>query len=98
MPSMLPDVVLVELLLMVLTMIPFVESQPSRLCFIFFSLVMFMVPFICVTHLIDIYQGTSQGTSKRFTPFGGGPRLCPGSELAKVEAAFFLHHLVLNYR
>ncbi|OEL35105.1 Cytochrome P450 724B1 [Dichanthelium oligosanthes] len=41
---------------------------------------------------------SSQGTSKRFTPFGGGPRLCPGSELAKVEAAFFLHHLVLNYR
>ncbi|RLM65516.1 hypothetical protein C2845_PM16G10550 [Panicum miliaceum] len=43
-------------------------------------------------------EGSSQGTSKRFTPFGGGPRLCPGSELAKVEAAFFLHHLVLNYR
>ncbi|GJN02624.1 hypothetical protein PR202_ga19994 [Eleusine coracana subsp. coracana] len=39
-----------------------------------------------------------QGTSKKFTPFGGGPRLCPGSELAKIEAAFFLHHLVLNYR
>ncbi|PUZ47578.1 hypothetical protein GQ55_7G176900 [Panicum hallii var. hallii] len=44
------------------------------------------------------WEGSSQGTSKRFTPFGGGPRLCPGSELAKVEAAFFLHHLVLNYR
>ncbi|PWZ38935.1 Cytochrome P450 724B1 [Zea mays] len=44
------------------------------------------------------WEGTSQGTSKRFTPFGGGPRLCPGSELAKVETAFFLHHLVLNYR
>ncbi|KAF0890482.1 hypothetical protein E2562_002845 [Oryza meyeriana var. granulata] len=44
------------------------------------------------------WEGASQGTSKKFTPFGGGPRLCPGSELAKVEAAFFLHHLVLNYR
>ncbi|RCV34053.1 hypothetical protein SEVIR_7G140700v4 [Setaria viridis] len=44
------------------------------------------------------WEGSSQGASKRFTPFGGGPRLCPGSELAKVEAAFFLHHLVLNYR
>ncbi|CAL5031538.1 unnamed protein product [Urochloa decumbens] len=44
------------------------------------------------------WEGSSQGTSKKFTPFGGGPRLCPGSELAKVEAAFFLHHLVLNYR
>ncbi|GJN27311.1 hypothetical protein PR202_gb15325 [Eleusine coracana subsp. coracana] len=43
-------------------------------------------------------QGAGQGTSKKFTPFGGGPRLCPGSELAKIEAAFFLHHLVLNYR
>ncbi|TVU15647.1 hypothetical protein EJB05_39179 [Eragrostis curvula] len=44
------------------------------------------------------WEGASQGTSKKFTPFGGGPRLCPGSELAKIEAAFFLHHLVLNYR
>ncbi|CAL5016455.1 unnamed protein product [Urochloa decumbens] len=44
------------------------------------------------------WEGSSQGTSKCFTPFGGGPRLCPGSELAKVEAAFFIHHLVLNYR
>ncbi|CAI0459404.1 unnamed protein product [Linum tenue] len=38
-------------------------------------------------------------TSKKFTPFGGGLRCCPGSELAKVEIAFFLHHLVLqNFR
>ncbi|VAH48667.1 unnamed protein product [Triticum turgidum subsp. durum] len=44
------------------------------------------------------WEGPSQGTSKKFTPFGGGTRLCPGSELAKVEAAFFLHHLVLNFR
>ncbi|KAH9791073.1 cytochrome P450 724B1 [Citrus sinensis] len=36
--------------------------------------------------------------SKRVMPFGGGPRLCPGAELAKVEISFFLHHLVLNYR
>ncbi|GAV68427.1 p450 domain-containing protein [Cephalotus follicularis] len=35
---------------------------------------------------------------KKFTPFGGGSRCCPGSELAKVEVAFFLHHLVQNFR
>lgn len=37
-------------------------------------------------------------TGKKFTPFGGGSRCCPGSELARVEVAFFLHHLVQNYR
>ncbi|KAK9060415.1 hypothetical protein SSX86_021119 [Deinandra increscens subsp. villosa] len=37
-------------------------------------------------------------TSKKFTPFGGGSRCCPGSELARVEVAFFLHHLVQNFR
>ncbi|KAE8021435.1 hypothetical protein FH972_007325 [Carpinus fangiana] len=37
-------------------------------------------------------------TSKKLAPFGGGPRLCPGAELAKVEIAYFLHHFVLNYR
>lgn len=36
--------------------------------------------------------------AKPFMPFGGGPRLCPGYELAKVEAAFFIHHLILNFR
>ncbi|WCJ21221.1 Cytochrome P450 724B1 [Euphorbia peplus] len=43
----------------------------------------------------------NKGTSSKkvmMMPFGGGPRLCPGAELAKVETAFFLHHLVLNYR
>ncbi|XP_071904248.1 cytochrome P450 724B1-like isoform X1 [Coffea arabica] len=37
-------------------------------------------------------------TCKKFTPFGGGSRCCPGSELGKVEVAFFLHHLIQNYR
>ncbi|KAL6288152.1 hypothetical protein ACE6H2_012542 [Prunus campanulata] len=36
--------------------------------------------------------------SKKVTVFGGGVRLCPGAELAKVVIAFFLHHLVLSYR
>lgn len=30
-------------------------------------------------------------------PFGGGPRLCAGSELAKLEMALFIHHLVLKF-
>uniref|UniRef100_A0A7C9AS93 Uncharacterized protein n=1 Tax=Opuntia streptacantha TaxID=393608 RepID=A0A7C9AS93_OPUST len=42
---------------------------------------------------------SSTGTSSNhFMPFGGGPRLCAGSELAKLEMAVFLHHLVLNFR
>ncbi|KAH0464995.1 hypothetical protein IEQ34_005098 [Dendrobium chrysotoxum] len=44
------------------------------------------------------WEGQTQIISKSFTPFGGGTRLCPGFELAKVEAAIFLHHFVLNYR
>ncbi|XP_027360511.1 cytochrome P450 90B1-like isoform X1 [Abrus precatorius] len=35
--------------------------------------------------------------TNNFLPFGGGPRLCAGSELAKVEMAVFIHHLILNY-
>ncbi|XVF57915.1 hypothetical protein PTKIN_Ptkin07bG0020800 [Pterospermum kingtungense] len=44
------------------------------------------------------WRWTDKATRKKVMPFGGGPRLCPGAELAKVEIAFFLHHLVLNYR
>ncbi|XP_050383105.1 cytochrome P450 724B1 [Argentina anserina] len=36
--------------------------------------------------------------SRKVTPFGGGARLCPGAELAKVVICFFLHHLVRTYR
>eukprot|EP01018_Ginkgo_biloba_P003323 Gb_39886 [translate_table: standard] len=33
-----------------------------------------------------------------FTPFGGGPRLCPGNELAMLELSFFIHHLVTQFK
>nr|UTS77786.1 cytochrome P450 720B31 [Ginkgo biloba] len=31
-------------------------------------------------------------------PFGGGPRLCPGSQLARLELALFLGHFVTRFR
>ncbi|OMO84377.1 Cytochrome P450 [Corchorus olitorius] len=44
-------------------------------------------------------SSSSSGVSSNyFMPFGGGPRLCAGSELAKMEMAVFIHHLVLNYQ
>lgn len=39
-----------------------------------------------------------RSTRKIVNPFGGGMRLCPGTDLAKLEATIFLHQLVLNYR
>ncbi|KAJ4728737.1 Cytochrome P450 family ent-kaurenoic acid oxidase [Melia azedarach] len=33
-----------------------------------------------------------------FIPFGGGPRICPGADLAKLEMSIFIHYFLLNYR
>ncbi|GKA77126.1 cytochrome P450 90A1-like protein [Tanacetum coccineum] len=35
--------------------------------------------------------------SSTFMPFGGGPRRCPGHELARVALSVFLHHLVTRF-
>lgn len=43
-------------------------------------------------------KGSTCTSSSVFTPFGGGPRLCPGYELARVSISVFLHHLVTQYR
>ncbi|KAF4353410.1 hypothetical protein G4B88_007192 [Cannabis sativa] len=42
-------------------------------------------------------SGTSTSSLNVFTPFGGGPRLCPGYELARVELSVFLHHLTTTF-
>ncbi|KFK38721.1 hypothetical protein AALP_AA3G151300 [Arabis alpina] len=43
------------------------------------------------------WQGRDMNTSS-FSPFGGGQRLCPGLDLARLEASIFLHHLVTRFR
>ncbi|KAL5999520.1 hypothetical protein ACLOJK_037805 [Asimina triloba] len=42
------------------------------------------------------WQDKDVGTCN-FTPFGGGQRLCPGVDLARLEASIFLHHLVTRF-
>ncbi|XP_010246684.1 PREDICTED: abietadienol/abietadienal oxidase [Nelumbo nucifera] len=37
-------------------------------------------------------------SSPFYTPFGGGARFCPGSELARLQIALFLHYFVTQYR
>ncbi|KAI6700773.1 hypothetical protein NL676_015097 [Syzygium grande] len=46
----------------------------------------------------DPSRWKDKAMNKKVMPFGGGLRLCPGAELARLIIAFFLHHLVLSYR
>lgn len=32
-----------------------------------------------------------------YVPFGGGPRICPGAEFARIEALLTIHHLITKY-
>ena len=45
------------------------------------------------------FQSQSSVTSPcSFVPFGGGPRICPGMEFAKMETLVMMHHLVSHFR
>ncbi|RZC84393.1 hypothetical protein C5167_047179 [Papaver somniferum] len=45
----------------------------------------------------DLASMSSIGNGNSFTPFGGGPRLCPGYELSRVEICVFIHHFVTHF-
>ncbi|KAG6789042.1 hypothetical protein POTOM_005126 [Populus tomentosa] len=44
------------------------------------------------------WQDRDMSINGSFTPFGGGQRLCPGLDLARLEASIFLHHFVTQFR
>ncbi|KAL9368395.1 hypothetical protein Peur_039594 [Populus x canadensis] len=44
------------------------------------------------------WQDKDMSINGSFTPFGGGQRLCPGLDLARLEASIFLHHFVTQFR
>ncbi|KAK8936481.1 Cytochrome P450 90B1 [Platanthera zijinensis] len=45
----------------------------------------------------DPWRWKRNPQSTAYMPFGQGLRKCPGQELARIETAIFLHHLVLNF-
>ncbi|URD94613.1 cytochrome P450 [Musa troglodytarum] len=43
------------------------------------------------------WQKEEVESARNFMPFGGGKRLCPGSDLTWLDTSIFLHHLLLKY-
>ncbi|CAK9163952.1 unnamed protein product [Ilex paraguariensis] len=63
----------------------------------------------CMTHMDDsIFKEPAKFNPARFenqasvppysfVPFGGGPRICPGYEFARIETLVTIHYLVTRY-
>nr|XP_043607678.1 3-epi-6-deoxocathasterone 23-monooxygenase CYP90C1 [Erigeron canadensis] len=43
------------------------------------------------------WEKSGASVNSKFTPFGGGQRLCPGLEFSRLEISIFIHHFVTTY-
>lgn len=44
------------------------------------------------------FENSSDIPPYSYVPFGAGPRVCPGSEFARVQVLLIIHHVVTNYQ